>query len=439
MNHVYYSVMRIPDSIRPVNCLRLVIAAAVCVSASVAFAQDETVVVEGAAGTLSARRVVRPLLGEEVYGALARTLRAQYAQPAEKWPAPVVDKDVKWAELGRNPRAVFPKENPFSAQKAELGRLLFFDARLSANRQMSCATCHEPNLSFTDARQATIGKDGRPLKRNAPTLMNAGLNEFLFWDGRAASLEAQAIDALTNEQEMNSDEKTIIARLSALPEYRKKFAAAFGDAPGSAPGSAPGNAPDSDKTITMERTAQAIATFVRTIVGGRSRFDQFVSGRTDALSDEAVRGLHLFRTEARCMNCHNGPNFTDGRFHDLGLSYYGRSLEDLGRYHITKDSKDVGRFKTPTLRDVMRTSPYMHVGLFEIDGVLNLYNAGMPTLRRKPGQKDDPLFPVKSELLRPLGLNRQDMTDIKAFLESLTEPRRMVRVPELPKEEQGER
>lgn len=386
--------------------------------ASMSFAQDEKSPDEAEPIVPAGQHVrVRPILGEEVYDTLARTLREQYSQPSEKWPAPTVDKDVKWVELGRNPRPVFPKDNPFSEAKAALGRMLFFDARLSANRQMSCATCHEPNLSFTDARQATLGKDGKPLKRNAPTLMNAGLHEFLFWDGRAASLEAQAIDAMTNASEMASDEKTIISRLEAIPDYRKHFTQSFGD-----------------EKIDLDRASKAIATFVRTITGGRSKFDLFLAGRHDALSDEAVRGLHLFRTTARCINCHHGANLTDGQFHDLGLSYYGRLLEDLGRYQITENSKDVGKFKTPTLRDVMRTSPYMHVGLFEMDGVLNLYNAGMPTLRRKPEQKDDPLFPTKSPLLQPLGLNRQDMMDIKAFLDTLTEPRRMVRVPVLPKD-----
>jgi cytochrome c peroxidase len=185
----------------------------------------------------------------------------------------------------------------------------------------------------------------------------------------------------------------------------------------------------------MDRIVQAIATFERTIVGGHSKFDTFVSGKNPkALSDEAIRGLHLFRTTARCINCHNGPNFTDGEFHNVGLSYYGREYEDLGRYNATKKPEDVGKFKTPSLRNVGRTSPYMHNGLFkELDGVLNMYNAGMPTLRRTEALKDDPLFPEhKDPLLKPLGLNAADKADLIAFLESLNERRITIRPPALP-------
>ena len=185
----------------------------------------------------------------------------------------------------------------------------------------------------------------------------------------------------------------------------------------------------------MERIAMAIATFERTIVGGRSRFDSFVTGKNkNSLADDAMRGLHLFRTTARCANCHNGPNFTDEQLHNLGLSYYGREFEDLGRYVITKKPSDVGKFKTPSLRNVARTGPYMHNGLFdELNGVLSMYNAGMPTLRRRESQESDPLFPDhKDPLLKPLGLNAHDKADLIAFLESLTEPRQCVRPPQLP-------
>jgi len=144
-----------------------------------------------------------------------------------------------------------------------------------------------------------------------------------------------------------------------------------------------------------------------------------------------VRGLHLFRTTARCLNCHNGPMLTDGQFHNEGLTYYGRKLEDLGRYAVTKNPEDVGKFKTPSLRNIARTAPYMHNGLFDLEGVLNMYNAGMATVRRRADQKDDPLFPTKSKLLQPLGLNQTEKADLKAFLEALTETRIRIRPPEL--------
>jgi cytochrome c peroxidase len=157
-----------------------------------------------------------------------------------------------------------------------------------------------------------------------------------------------------------------------------------------------------------------------------------MKGDAKALSDEAIRGLDVFRGAGRCMNCHHGPTFSDGQYHDLGLSYYGRELEDLGRYKISDQAEDVGRFRTPSLRNIGATGPYMHNGLFELSGVLNAYNAGMATLRRKPEQAGDPLFPTKSPRLRPLGLNKQDLADLRAFLESLTEPKLRVRAPELP-------
>jgi cytochrome c peroxidase len=181
--------------------------------------------------------------------------------------------------------------------------------------------------------------------------------------------------------------------------------------------------------VTEDRIARAVACFERTLTGGRSRFDAFLGGKADALSDAEVRGLHLFRTDARCLHCHNGPALTDGGFHDIGLSYYGRLYEDLGRFAVTKAAPDVGRFKTPSLRNVGRTGPYMHNGLFELGGVLSAYNAGMPTLRRGEKHADDPYFPTKSPFLKPLGLNKQDLADLEAFLRALDEPPRRVRPP----------
>jgi cytochrome c peroxidase len=177
---------------------------------------------------------------------------------------------------------------------------------------------------------------------------------------------------------------------------------------------------------------EAVACFERTIVSGRSRFDRFMRGDAEALADAEILGLDLFRREARCMHCHHGPTFSDGRFHDLGLSFFGRSNEDLGRHAVTGAAGDKGRFRTPTLRDVTHTTPLMHTGMFELRGVLNMYNAGMVTLKRQPYQRDDPLFPVKSPHLKPLGLNRQDLADLEAFLAALAEPRQRVLPPALP-------
>jgi cytochrome c peroxidase len=369
---------------------------------------------EAAVPLAATRKPPRPQLAPEEYRRLAAELRVTYAQPVTNWPPPHVDAEARphFVELGLLPLVTFPTNNPYTDAKAELGKKLFFDPRLSGSGQISCASCHDPDLAFADGRTVSFGHERKELKRNAPTVLNTAFNHSLFWDGRAASLEQQASDVVNNQDEMHASAEFVRTNLSRIPAYTNEFAAVFGT-----------------PEVSLERVAQAIATFERTVTSRRNNFDSFLRGDTNALSDEAVRGLHLFRTTARCINCHNGPNFTDGRFHNEGLTYYGRKYEDLGRYTVTTNAADVGRFKTPTLRNIARTGPYMHNGLFELDGVLNMYNAGMPTVRRKPEQRDDPLFPVKSPLLQPLGLNPQDLADLKAFLEALTETRLRVRPP----------
>jgi len=368
----------------------------------------------GPSGAAETKRLPpRPEMSAEQRAERIRLLRATYdATPPEKWPAPVVDPGVAWKELGLPSPAIDPPANPSTPEKVELGKALFFDPRLSGTGQMACASCHDPELGWTDGRSTSFGHSREVLKRNAPGIMGAAASPSLFWDGRSDSLEKQALAVLANPSEMRSSPETIVSRLKENGDYRKAFEAAF-----------PG------KSIEIERVSEAIAAFERSVKPGRSRFDAYLKGNTKAMSDEAVSGLDLFRRDARCMNCHHGPDFTDFGFHNLGLSYYGRTLEDLGRYRITSKAEDVGRFRTPSLRNLGNTAPYMHNGLFELDGVLNMYNAGMATLKRKPEQENDPLFPTKSPHLKPLGLNRQDLADLKEFLLSLTEPKLRVRPP----------
>ena len=364
----------------------------------------------------------RPTLSEAEYRRQAEELRARYSGPPETWPAPALDPGIEHRELAPLPEPTFPKENPYTKAKAELGQHLFFEPRLSGSGQIACASCHEPELGWADGRAVSFGHGRQPTRRNAPSVFTAAFGQSFFWDGRAKTLEEQAAEPILNDGEMNAEPAAVVARLKKVPEYRKRFKEAFG----------------SDE-ITMGRVGQAIATFERAVAraGRFSAFDRFLRGDPDALSDAAVRGLHLFRTDARCLNCHNGPLLTDEQFHDVGLSYYGRALQDLGRHAVTGRAEDVGKFKTPSLRNVARTAPYMHNGLFALDGVLNMYNAGMPTLRRKAGQQDDPLFPTKSPLLKPLGLNRQDHADLTAFLESLTERRIRFRPQRFPDDAEG--
>jgi cytochrome c peroxidase len=361
------------------------------------------------------RLAPRPERTADERKARADELRRVYAADPSTWPAPHVDPDVKWKEIGLLPEVEHPADNPHTTEKETLGKTLFFDPRLSGSGQIACASCHDPDLAWGDGRTVSFGHSRTELKRNAPTLTNVGHQTSYFWDGRADSLEAQVEAVLLNVDEMRSEPAVIIARLAAIPGYREPFRAAFGD-----------------EAITFARLAQAIAAFERSIVTRANKFDGFAKGGSKALSDSALRGLHLFRTEGRCVNCHLGPNFTDNRFHNLGLSRYGRSDSDLGRYLVTNKPEDVGAFKTPTLRNVLRSAPYMHNGAFDLDETLRLYNAGMITLRPRASEKDDPLFPKKSPLLKPLGLNAHDLADLREFLESLTESNARVRVPALP-------
>ncbi|WP_231617824.1 cytochrome-c peroxidase [Novipirellula aureliae] len=342
-------------------------------------------------------------------------LRSLYTTDPQQWPAPFVDEPHQWRELGLLPPVVHPTDNPHSPEKEELGKILFFDPRLSGSGQIACASCHDPDLHWADGRTTSFGHSRTLLTRNAPTIRNSAFAKTLFWDGRAESLESQVIAVLNNPSEMRANVHDVTERLKTSDEYRTRFQASFGD-----------------DAITFERIAQAIACFERTIVGGRSRFDAFLNGKIPELSPSELAGLDLFRREARCINCHNGPLFSDGEMHNVGLSYYGRRFEDLGHYHVSGEAESVGQFRTPSLRDVTRTTPLMHNGLFELQGVLNMYNAGMPTLRRKDHQQDDPLFPIKSPLLKPLGLNQQDLADLAAFLKALEEPKLRIWAPPLP-------
>lgn len=339
------------------------------------------------------------------------SLRELYQQPPNQWPAAQVDQGVEFSEI-----APLPEPVATDPDKTQLGEMLFFDPRLSRSKQISCASCHDPELAWTDGRSLPFGNHRKVLPRNTPSVLNAVRQPTYFWDGRAASLEELVDAVVTNRDEMHGDWPNTVERLAAEETYREEFARVFGK-----------------ETIEPADVAHALAEFVRSIQSrGQSRFDQFVAGEHNKLTDEEIFGLHIFRTKASCMNCHHGPFFTDHQFHDLGLSYFGRQLEDLGRYNITQDPAHSGQFKTPSLRNTTRTAPYMHVGVFPLRGVLNLYNAGMPTIKATEEQKADPRLPKKSHLLKPLNLSSEEIQAIEAFLHSLEEPARRIRPPKFP-------
>lgn len=344
-------------------------------------------------------------------------LRAAYSKDPSQWPQPILDSGSVFKELALMPLAFSKEQRDSLKHMIALGKLLFHDPRLSASNQISCGSCHTPDLNWADGKAFAKGHDHQIVPRNTPTIENVWNNGVYFWDGKANSLEAQAPFSIANPLEMNMDLGKLPKKISKIKGYQPLFTSAFGD-----------------KKVTMDRIASAIAMYERTLVGRKTKFDEFLEGKHNSLSDEALRGLHLFRTKARCINCHNGPAFTDNQFHNMGLTYYGREkYEDWGRYKITNNIDDIGKFKTPTLRGVMYTSPWFHNGLFnDIDGVLNMYNAGMPDPKRTKEQENDPLFPKRSHLLKPLNLSKEERNDIVAFLWSISAKSIREEQPKLP-------
>ncbi|WP_057938807.1 cytochrome-c peroxidase [Algoriphagus resistens] len=344
-------------------------------------------------------------------------LRKVYEGPIENWPKPQLDSGIAFHELGLLP------ENPYRSADSlkpviELGKMLFFDPKLSSSNQISCASCHDPEFNWSNGRSVAIGHDQQQGKRNAMSLENSWMHKELFWDGRAASLEEQASMPISDPIEMHSNIQDVVNKIASIKSYHPLFENAF-----------PGQ-PIDHKHITS-----AIAFFQRSLVSRKSDFDYFLEGKHERMSDQQIRGLHLFRTKARCMNCHNGPNFTDEEFHNLGLHYYGRKLEDLGRYNITHAPEDIGKFRTPSLRNVMETAPWMHNGIFDnMDGILNMYDAGMARPKPRPGLENDPNFPVTSDLLIKLDLSQAEKEDIIAFLESISAKSFRMSRPEVPRD-----
>ncbi len=328
-------------------------------------------------------------------------LRQHYAAPIERWPAPRIEGEGNWQEMAPVSLAA---GKPEPEAKRKLGERLFFDPALSASGRISCASCHQPQHAFADTLPITPGHEGRKGRRNAPALIGVGLATSLFWDGRAASLEQQAAGPIADPAEMAMSLAELPAKLEAVAGYLEDFRQAYGES-----------------QVTLERIQTALAAYQRTLIPEKTRFDAFLEGQRNALDAQELLGLHLFRTKARCMTCHHGPALNDNQFHNLGLTYFGRKYEDLGRYHVTGKPEDSGKFRTPTLRNVSRSGPWMHNGLFRsLRGILNLYNAGMP--RPKPAsteQTADPRFPVTSNLLKPLQLNEEEIRALEAFLKIL--------------------
>ncbi|MCW8313828.1 cytochrome c peroxidase [Sphingobacterium thalpophilum] len=347
-------------------------------------------------------------------------LRKRYSSGRQElWPKPHIDASVRsnFTDIGVLPPVSYPADNPYSKEKSLLGKLLFFDPRLSASKQISCASCHDPQLGFGDGKSLAHGHGRREGKRNAMTLYNVAFYRTFMWDGRAKSLEDQVLLPTQDPVEMNTPLDTLVAHVKAVPGYAGYFEQAFGD-----------------KQITLLRIQQALATFERGIVSYPTKFDRFVQGQADALNDQELTGLHLFRTKARCINCHNTPLFSDNLFHNDGQTLYGTKQQDFGHYHLTGNQKDIGAFRTPSLRNVGLTGPWMHHGNFPtLRDVVELYNLGNPAPIQRHVKIDEKTRPIHSPLLKKLNLSRQEVDAVIAFLQALSTPtQRRIAMPELP-------
>ena len=284
-----------------------------------------------------------------------------------------------------------PADNPLSPERVALGSRLFLDPILSSDRSVSCASCHDPERSFTDARPKAVGVFGQVGPRRVPKLLNRGYGRSFFWDGRIPTLEEQVLQPVINTLEMDLDLDEAVRRLAAEPSYSQAFREIFGRKP------------------HRDDLARALASYVRTVLSGDSRYDRYVAGEAGALNEVERLGLEVFRGKGNCVTCHLGPNLTDERFHNTGVAFKDGRFDDEGRFDVTGRARDRGAFKTPTLRNVAETAPYMHDGSLEtLKEVIEDYDRG--------GTANPYLDPE----IRRLGLTKEEKTALEAFLGTLT-------------------
>ena len=296
-----------------------------------------------------------------------------------------------------------PADNTLTPARVELGKMLFFDPRLSGSGWISCASCHNPALGWSDGLKTAVGHGMKTLKRHTPTILNAAYNKKQMWDGRFASLEEQALGPIGSPDEMNMDMRSLVERVNGIQGYRDYFERAY-----------PGEAID-EKAI-----AKAIASFERTIVTADSPFDRWQKGDAHAMSAAAKRGFELFKGKADCVACHQGHNFSDDGFHNVGVKPL-EGFDDPGRFAKVPVAVLKGAHKTPSLRDVAITAPYMHNGAYSnLRDVVEMYNRG--------GDARDNLDPN----IKPLNLSAREVDDLVAFLNSLTGCPVKVTLPQLP-------
>jgi cytochrome c peroxidase len=310
---------------------------------------------------------------------------------------------AEWRKNYHRPAEIpFPKSNPYSDAKAKLGKMLFFDPILSGSNVRSCATCHNPGLSWGDGRGLALGEGQKPLPLRSPTLLNVAWVPKLGWDGHFRNLEAVAMGPIAGATNMNLPEAEMISRLNAITGYVEAFRSAFGEG-----------------GVTRKNIELALATYQRTIVSPEASFDRWIAGDEKAISDAAKRGFDLFNSKANCAACHSGWAFTDSSFHDIGTA----SKDDTGRGKLFPTSVKLQHaFKTPTLRDVARRGPYMHDGsVASLEAVIDLYNRG--GIDR----------PSRSQDIHPLNLTKDEKADLIAFLRTLNSAAEPYPLPVLPR------
>jgi len=304
--------------------------------------------------------------------------------------------------LYRRPALIlFPEENPYTPQKMSLGKKLYFDTRLSVTSAQSCASCHNPGFGWGDGLAVGVGHGMEKLGRRSPTIVNAAWGAIFMWDGRLATLEQQALGPTQSPGEMNMPIDQLMDRLASIAEYKPLFVAAF-----------------PTEGMTSKTLAKAIATYERTVVSERAPFDAWIEGNEQAISEEAKRGFAVFNTKAQCSSCHEGWNFTNEGFQDIGLP-----SADVGRGEFLPDViKMKHAFKTPGLREITRRAPYMHDGsIATLEQVVEHYDRGGVDR------------PSRSDLMNPLGLSSQEKSDLVAFLQTLTSNLSPTAVPVLPR------
>ncbi len=308
------------------------------------------------------------------------------ANPVLALPQPPLGISSEWSEL----------EEPPTPERVRLGRWLFYDTRLSQDGTISCATCHRPEHAFSEPTPVSTGIHGQKGARKAPSFINQAwtLYPHFFWDGRAASLEEQALGPVANPIEMGNTVEAMISTVGGISGYAKYFAEAFGT-----------------PEITQERVAKAIADYERTRMSGNSAWDRWRKNRDEsAVSEQVKKGHELFHGKAECNQCHLGQNFTDSLFHNLGIGWDAKSSKfaDEGRIVVSKKAEDMGAFKTPTLREVTKHAPYMHDGSIKtLREVVEHYNKG--------GTPNPHLSPK----IRKLNLTAEEVDALVAFMEAL--------------------